>query len=147
MRGLTLTEPWATLVTIGAKRFETRSWKTSYRGAVAIHASKSYPAWARELRCVEPFRSTLSRLDPSLGPLGCVLCVAQLVDCRQCDHDTPAQVGEPEASFGDFAPGRFRFELADVHPLVRPIALRGALGLWTIPRVAEARILTQAGLL
>jgi hypothetical protein len=40
MRILTLTQPWATLVATGAKRIETRSWSTAYRGPVAIHAGK-----------------------------------------------------------------------------------------------------------
>jgi activating signal cointegrator 1 len=37
---LSLWEPWATLMAIGAKRIETRSWSTSYRGWLAIQASK-----------------------------------------------------------------------------------------------------------
>ena len=36
---LTLTQPWATLVAIGAKKIETRSWSASYRGPLAIHAA------------------------------------------------------------------------------------------------------------
>ena len=40
MKVLTLTQPWATLVAIGAKHIETRSWATSYRGPLAIHAGK-----------------------------------------------------------------------------------------------------------
>ena len=33
MKALTLTQPWATLVAIGAKRIETRIWRTDYRYA------------------------------------------------------------------------------------------------------------------
>lgn len=40
MKAITLTQPWATLVAIGAKRIETRSWATAYRGPLAIHAAK-----------------------------------------------------------------------------------------------------------
>ncbi len=40
MRTLTLTQPWATLVALGAKTIETRSWQTSYRGPLAIHAGQ-----------------------------------------------------------------------------------------------------------
>lgn len=43
MRALTLHQPWATLVAIGAKRIETRSWHTAYRGLVAIHAGRHRP--------------------------------------------------------------------------------------------------------
>ena len=32
MKALCLHQPWAYLVAIGAKRYETRSWKTRYRG-------------------------------------------------------------------------------------------------------------------
>lgn len=40
MKAITLTQPWATLVAIGAKRIETRPWSTKYRGPLAIHAGK-----------------------------------------------------------------------------------------------------------
>lgn len=43
MKALTVHQPWATLIAIGAKRLETRSWSTSYRGPLAIHAAKSRP--------------------------------------------------------------------------------------------------------
>ena len=43
MKALTLTQPWASLVAIGAKRIETRSWSTPYRGLLAIHAAKGFP--------------------------------------------------------------------------------------------------------
>lgn len=40
MLGLTLTQPFASLVALGAKRVVTRDWGTDYRGALAIHAAK-----------------------------------------------------------------------------------------------------------
>ena len=39
MKVLSLIEPWATLIKEGKKVIETRSWKTSYRGELYIHAS------------------------------------------------------------------------------------------------------------
>lgn len=39
MKVLSLTEPFATLILNGSKIVETRSWKTSYRGELYIHAS------------------------------------------------------------------------------------------------------------
>lgn len=41
MRALTLHQPWATAVALGVKTVETRSWATSYRGPLAIHAGTS----------------------------------------------------------------------------------------------------------
>jgi hypothetical protein len=40
MKALTLIQPWATLVALGEKQIETRSWDTKYRGPLAIHAGK-----------------------------------------------------------------------------------------------------------
>lgn len=43
MKALTLWQPWASLVALGAKTIETRSWSTRYRGPLAIHASAAVP--------------------------------------------------------------------------------------------------------
>ena len=40
MKVLSIKEPWATLIASKQKYIETRSWKTSYRGELYIHASK-----------------------------------------------------------------------------------------------------------
>lgn len=41
MKAISLWQPWASLVPAGAKPVETRSWSTSYRGPLAIHAAKT----------------------------------------------------------------------------------------------------------
>ena len=38
MRVLTIKEPFATLISLGIKTTETRSWRTNYRGEIYIHA-------------------------------------------------------------------------------------------------------------
>lgn len=130
MKAITLTQPWATLVALGAKRIETRSWRTDYQGPLAIHAAKSYPKWARNLCKVEPFKSALAPLGVHFEPadyLGMVVAVCELenvfsVSCLGVD--------EPERSFGDYSAGRWAWMLARVKPLAVPIPAKGALGLW-----------------
>lgn len=92
MKALSLTQPWASLVAIGEKRIETRSWATRYRGPVAIHAAKSFPGAAQHWCFAEPFRSALLRHPDDLPhygahpytmrvtglALGAVLAVAEL---------------------------------------------------------------------
>lgn len=97
MRALSLRQPWASLVTIGVKTIETRSWATKYRGPLAIHAAKRRPPihWHRPDADLPP-AIDLYAMDPCwewtegddycgsyrwTGPLGAIVATAQLVDC------------------------------------------------------------------
>lgn len=130
MKALTLTQPWATLVTIGAKRIETRSWRTEYRGPLGIYAAKGMPDWAMDTCQEEPFRSVL--LAAGIAgvcdlPRGAVIATCRLVDCVPTKIFSPS---DQERPFGDYGPGRYAWMLDDVRRLERPIPGRGALGLW-----------------
>lgn len=59
MKTLSLYQPWATLMVIGAKRIETRSWMSRYRGPLAIHSTKSFPAYAKNLCYGQPLALTM----------------------------------------------------------------------------------------
>lgn len=39
MKVLSIRQPWATLICLGVKPIENRTWQTKHRGALAIHAS------------------------------------------------------------------------------------------------------------
>jgi hypothetical protein len=147
MKALSLTQPWASLVAIGAKRVETRSWTTSYRGPVAIHASKGFPKEARELMWQEPFVGCLReagivRFNIFLGvagegeanmPVGAVIATAALSDVWQVERPGDAErwgLSRQEIAFGDYSLGRYAWFLRDIVPLPEPIAAKGALGLW-----------------
>lgn len=41
MKALSIQQPWAWLIVNGYKRIENRSWRTSFRGPVLIHAGKT----------------------------------------------------------------------------------------------------------
>lgn len=144
MKALSLTQPWATLVAIGAKRIETRSWGTSYRGPLAIHASKGFPKWAQETCWEEPFRHALVSGGEAVAepkgslPLGAVIATCRLAHCKFIrdpgmmstrDWKIPTSE-EHEYFFGDYTPGRFAWFLDDVQALPEPIPAKGALGLW-----------------
>ncbi len=131
IRGLTLTEPWATLVVLGEKQIETRSWSTNYRGLLAIHAAKKFPAWARDTCLEEPF---LSSVGPIPEYLGCILGVVQLAHISATERLRRYQLpSEKERAFGDYANGRFAWMLAGAKMLDNPIPCRGMLGLWKVP--------------
>lgn len=145
MKVLTLTQPWATLVALGEKRVETRSWKTAYRGPLAIHAAATYPKWARELAGTEPFRTVLAkhgyhyadstkRLFNSL-PFGQIICVCRLVSIAPTTdlaHEWVKPLSPQEQAFGDYGPWRFAWFLDNICKLDTPMPAKGALGLWDV---------------
>lgn len=155
MKGLTLTQPWATLVAIGAKRIETRSWQTSYRGPLAIHAGAGLgPVGGErglmELCRAEPFRSTLLGAGilgtPEL-PRGAIVAVVNLDSIWRLmaggiEGFSP-QPPANELAFGNYAPGRFGWLLGAIKPLPEPVPCRGAQGLWNVPAEVQAQIRAQ----
>lgn len=66
LRCITLHQPYASLVARRLKRFETRSWKTSYRGPLAIHAGQRRPF--NLTRQAEPPRIGTWTIDWGLHP-------------------------------------------------------------------------------
>jgi hypothetical protein len=47
---------------------------------------------------------------------------------------------QPELTFGDYAPGRYAFEMENIRPLAEPVLCRGAQGLWLLPAEVEAAV-------
>jgi activating signal cointegrator 1 len=138
MKALTLTQPWATLVAIGAKRIETRSWSTNYRGPLLIHAAKSFPRDCQDL-CFEPsFRKALLSIPcpfPRELPRGVIVARCKLVDCVPTKDVPYHKLDLAEQDFGNYDDGRFAFYLKEIVP-VEPIVIRGMLGLWEVPALA-----------
>lgn len=137
MKAITIIQPWATLIAIGAKKYETRSWPTKHRGEIAIHAGKKIDHDA----CREPeIRAALSEWGYTENnlPTGAVVATAQLVNClKSVDTWTDGYelegrrlIYSPEYEFGDFTPGRYAWELADVRKLDETIPAKGQQGLW-----------------
>ncbi len=127
MKALTLTQPWASLVALGHKRIETRSWSTNYRGALYIHAAKGFPRYARDFAGEE---WAIGRLPAEL-PLGVLVATARLVDVRPTEG-VASTISALERRFGDYCPGRYAWLLEDIEPLADPIPWRGALGLFNV---------------
>lgn len=127
MKALTLTQPWASLVALGLKRIETRPWQTRYRGQLAIHAAKGFPAQARRFADEERFRGRL----PERLPFGAILCTVDLVGCHPTSLIAPGLVGL-EPLYGDYTAGRWAwlFKPDSLRVLETPVPAKGALGLW-----------------
>lgn len=131
MKAISLWQPWATLIAIGAKHFETRSWATNYRGPLAIHAAKRRVdpgEWSTAIHCA------LSQMGMGWYgeqlPYGCIVCTVDLVDCLRTEAAIKSSFfGGDEIHFGDYSPGRFAWRLDNVQT-VGNVPARGSQGFW-----------------
>lgn len=172
MKALSLTEPWASLAVTGEKKIETRSWKTSFRGLIAIQAAKNFPLWAKEVIGVSFFKVLEKNgiFSPKDFNLGAIIGTVEIVACLSTDsapffnlssvnietvngattksesssvfYKKPS-LGTAENCFGDYSANRYMWFLENAKCLKTPIVCRGALSLWDVPKEIEQQILEQ----
>ena len=123
MRAFTVKAPWAWAIIHAGKDVENRTWSTSYRGPLAIHASVGctgkYYTWARG------WMAAIGVDVPELDtlPRGCVIGTVELMDCVR---DSGSRWGMPD---------NWHWILRDPKPCA-PRFVRGSLGLWTLAETA-----------
>jgi hypothetical protein len=121
---LSVRQPWASLIVLGFKDVENRTWRTDYRGPLLIHASKK----ADSATSADIARH-YGVMPPSILPLGGVIGIVDVVDCLK-NHTSKW-----------YAPAHYGFALANSRPLPF-IQWRGAQGL----RDAPDELLERLGL-
>ncbi|QOR68765.1 ASCH domain-containing protein [Cytobacillus suaedae] len=137
MKTLSMIQPWATLFILGAINHETRSWKTKYRGPLAIHSSKKLDKRACRLTYVESLLQQYGYTQDTL-PLGTVIGVCELENClRIIEGDDSSAVLEDgemisgvEYLLGDYTIGGFVWKVKDKKSLKKLLPAKGKLGLW-----------------
>ena len=131
MKAITIVQPWASLLVMGPKQFETRSWPTNYRGPLAIHAGKSKSG----LKLMKSPMSFLLRQEADkLGinfeaTLGHVIGIIDLVDCIEM---TPGFIDSQiavERGLGKWEPGRYAWEKSNASA-IDPVPARGMQRIW-----------------
>lgn len=140
MKAITIKQPWATLIALGLKSFETRSWVTKHRGPIAIHAGKSidreaYEEFANVLKAVGI--NSINEL-----PTGSVIAIADLVACHRVKNIEHDEMNMPIANFecgsliagdefeyGFYEEGRCAWQLRNVQA-IDPIRAKGKLSIW-----------------
>lgn len=128
-KAITLKQPWAELVVIGAKQFETRSWPTKYRGEVYIHSSAKFNTNDLLLAIhSDTFRKAIP--DPHSLQLGKIIGKAYIQDCLRVEDVRDALNGTAELVFGDYSNGRYAWSLSHAEKFKKPIPCKGSLGLW-----------------
>lgn len=131
MKALSLWQPWASLVAVGAKTIETRSWMPPARfdgERIAIHAAKRTDDLALLTR--DPFRRALERAG--VLPLGAIVATVRLVGVEQITPDLCRVLSGDELAFGNYSTGRYAWHLSDPI-LLEPIPTTGRQGFFDVP--------------
>ncbi|GMQ64360.1 ASCH domain-containing protein [Vallitalea maricola] len=139
-KAITIIQPWATLIAVAAKKIETRSWKTNYRGEIYIHAGKKLD---RDF-CYQDISKKVLNMNgynTENLPTGVIIAKANLVDCAKVvaskegsailEGDRQYTVGNYEFYFGNYEVGRYGWILQDIES-INPIPAKGQLSIWNL---------------
>ena len=129
-KALTISQPFASLIANGEKRFENRTWECLYRGQLAIHAGKG----TQYLNRKELAGYTTSAIVAVCRVIACIH-VPSARDClahgkghgHYCVEDLVDFASDPHFE------GPFAIVLDDIAKLNMPIVISGKQGLWDVP--------------
>lgn len=135
MKAISLWNPYPYFILNGIKHYETRSWKTNYRGKIAIHACKKNDIQIQtiikelsllsgKLEDKEQFMKSLENVE-----YGKIICTADLVNCIEITPNFFKTLSASEKMVGDYRFGRFAWELENIQP-IKPIPAKGGQRLW-----------------
>lgn len=145
MKAITLWEPWATLVVEGLKEFETRSWYTSHRGPLVIHAAKTrkyckYGSVVDMLVAAGISQGKAMWLADRMRP-GHIRGVVDLKDVfTTLDVRSRRTTSEREIALGDYGPNRFAWRLEVLLTYDSPFPALGRQQFWVPSREIQERI-------
>ena len=125
---LSIRQPWAWLIVAGFKDIENRTWPTSFRGELLVHAGKTMSRRYYDQTCEELFRmGLLTESMPAFEALdlGGFVGWTRIVDC-QVVHPSP---WKQEGSHG--------FVLRESRPMPF-VPYAGRLGFFDVPKSALA---------
>jgi hypothetical protein len=128
MKALSLKQPFAWLIANGYLLVDDRSWGTSYRGAILIHASKGlYEEYYQYIKT----HTDIPIPDKHQLEYGGVVGMAKLVFCGK-PNELPAAMNRAyRAHFSNVTAGYYGFLFADATPLPR-MPCAGKLGIFEI---------------
>jgi hypothetical protein len=148
MLGISVWQPWASLIAAGAKRYETRSWRppASLIGRrLAICSSRTEEGLFASAQDQAFSRLCLRRLGRAPLPMGTVVAIVTVAGFIGTVSSAARRIGARERLVGNWSPDRYAWRLEDVRALATPVPVSGSQRFfYLLPRVL-AQVLTQIG--
>lgn len=135
MRCISIRQPWAWLICQGVKNVENRTWKSPYRGELAIHASQKFdwgffdlesPFFDRAMvQVCEHFGiGSHERITAAQHEFSAVVGSVELVDIIAADNNKPVSSWCVD--------GGYWWLLANPKNAIKPFPCKGKLNIWNI---------------
>ena len=143
VKALSVHQPWASLIPLGIKRYETRPFSVNYRGELLICSTKNRKAAEQGWHSSTIIQSVLSSRgfpDWHSLPFGQALALVYLEDCLSTIQlaELFAKGGynrfrkTNELHYGNYDPGRFAWKLSAIRPVKEPFPVTGRQGLFEV---------------
>lgn len=143
MKALTIRQPYAQLVALGLKPWESRTWATSYRGPLVIHAAAGWSLSQREdaARFFAHFSGRTGvgeeereelLLALGLAPVGAAVAVVDLVGCEEVTPVFLGRLSESDRMTGWWDRARFAWRFENPRQVEPAVPMRGKLNLWEV---------------
>ncbi|MEL6462331.1 MAG: ASCH domain-containing protein [Cyanobacteria bacterium J06621_15] len=132
LKAISLWQPWASLIKLGLKHYETRSWKTKYRGKLLIcSAAKSTKEQYQQYLKIDS-EVKLPLWDETNFLRGYALAICDLVNCIEITPEFINQQSQIEILCGDWQVGRYVWKLENIQPIAKPFTVKGKQRLFDI---------------
>lgn len=149
MKIITVWQPWASLIAIGAKPYEFRGWAAPaavHQKRIGIHAGKRKVKLAEVSKLIEQLLGPMAWetclrpdltlpllqrafVEPDILPRSAILCTAILGEPLNA-MDIVHEFGGPVNDSGRDEHANFAWPMTDIEQLLPPIEAQGMQGLW-----------------
>ena len=118
MKAISIQQPWAWAILHAGKDIENRNWSTTFRGDVAVHATRLQQDWELPTGVADPPNHELT--------FKAIIGMVEIVDVVT-------------RSASRWFTGKYGFVLRNPRVLSKPVPCPGNLRLWTVPpRIEKA---------
>ncbi|MEB3218908.1 MAG: DNA N-6-adenine-methyltransferase [Nostocales cyanobacterium 94392] len=129
LKTISLWQPWASLIPLGLKHYETRNWKTNYRGKLLICSTAANSKQHKEyLKICDELQLPAWENFPH----GSAIALCDLVDCIEMTPEFIAQQSQTEIKSGDWQVGRYAWKLENIQPITEAFAVKGKQGFFDV---------------